>query len=790
MNIHDLKARIDLRAIAEQVLGSPARRSYHYVQFRAPDRDDRTPSLTVWANGFKDFGAPDQHGDVFDFLSRYGDHTFQEAIALIGGADPLRQVTYTHQPSTLTSTGAPDPAWQHAAESALRRCQAALQLNPAARHYLHQQGYSDATIELRGLGFNPDWMRLDWKKPDGKAAWLPPGVVFPWYQQGQLYALKVRTAHGTYDQPDAVARLLGRPPESAKYMQVAGGRISQAWYGSLEQPYQPLVLCEGEKDCDNLYQALNGCANVITLGSASGRLPDSLVQHIEQVAWVAVVLDNDDAGQHNAARLQAQLSQRLSMPILIEQVPLPYKDITDWILDGGDVGAWFSILNQRAQQASWDIESATYFIQGVPNTLRELILGLHQISRPYLKDQANAVLVLELWHEAVRQGRLDPTVPFTITQLEATQQRGSSATSIRRGLEQLVGLGLVDFLANFQPQNQTLSDPTEGGEFAKKSRRGRPSIGYRFRPLSVALMALVEQLERRLREAVFANHLPDHARPDWFEAWVDADEAERLTQLVEAHSGALYRAYAVELARAENHIARQVSEWRQQLQLATLATAPSTPLPTALNFSCGREYRDAYYHALIEAAGPAGRQISRTQASAQIGVNSRTLSQVRRRVKVVAEPRFRYFAIRQAKHVTTTADHLAPWAAQRAYGRYFESSSGACVRVLMDNDARNEGWVARQLAQGHQVWLKVQVASLERFATPDEVISLEAPQQPSPSSRVACEQQPSAEVCPPGPTGGYVRDQLRLRFDYIQWVVASDAVLWEVLTRLRVLNNL
>lgn len=787
MNAHDLKGRIDLRSIAEQLLGTPARRSYQYLQFRAPDRDERTPSLTVWADGYKDFGASDQHGDIFDFLATYGNQSFQEALAFLDGAERFSPPSSPIQASPRRVSSAPDPTWQQAAQTALQHCQRFLMKTPAARQYLYDQGYTNATIELRGLGFNPQWKRLNWKKPDGKAAWLPPGIVFPWYRNGQLYALKVRTAHGTHDQPDAVARLLNRPPEPMKYMQVAGGRISQAWYGTVGEAKQPVIFCEGEKDCDNLSQALAKRAAVLTLGSATGRLPEALLDHLQHAAWVGVVLDNDEAGQSNAIRLHTQLRQHLDTPVIIGQVPPEHKDITDWILAGGDVGAWFDTLAAQSVFVGWEVQHATYFVQGVPDLLRETILGLHQLARAYVKDQANAALVLELWHEAVLQHQLDPNAPVTVAQLMACQTRSTTSTSIRRGLEQLVGLGLVDLLSNCPPSipNNFL---IEGDESAKKTPRGRPSLCYQFRRIPEALTALQGQLEQRLRESIFANELPDHPQPEWFEQWVEPAEAQRLAHLVEQQSEPLYDAHAYTLARAEILIKRQVQTWRNKLNASNLAVAVSTPINASLTYSCGREYRDAYYHALIEDAGPYGRQISRREASTQIGVSSRTLSRIRRRVKVIAEPRFRNFQLHDSQAVAVTADSLAPWAAQRTYGRYLESSSGACVRLRVDDESRNSHWVATQLAHGYRVWLKVQVASLERFATEEEITADDSAQTPAGSNHLSYNHQPSAEICPKGVTLGYVRDQMWLRRDAVRSLVAGDTILREVLQAMGLLE--
>src|SRR5690606_25051642 len=114
---------------------------------------------------------------------------------------------------------------------------------------------------------------------------------------------------------------------------------------------------------------------------------------------------------------------------------------------------------------------------------------------------------------------------------------------------------------------------------------------------------------------------------------------------------------------------------------------------------------------------------SRAKSAAQLGVTLKTLRRLRRRVGVVAEARYEYFDILQADgdDVHGAARRLAPWASERVYGRYFESSSGAIIRLDMNAAARDTAWVAAQLAQGWQVRLKIQVASRERLASPAEL---------------------------------------------------------------------
>lgn len=803
--LQDLKARLDLRVVAEGILGPATRHSRQYVQYYAPHRQEDHPSLTVWADGFKDFGHHEHQGDVFTFLNLYGGMDFRSALQFLTNEAPPPT-------SPITSKSPPKQAaklearWQKAASRILATCQANLRHDVKLQAYLMQQGYTWQLIEARGLGVNYAWTPLDWKKADGKHAWLPPGIVYPWFKNGQLYGLKVRLPyHRKDDSPDELARLMRIKPQDAKYMQVAGGRLAETWYGQLDNPSLPVILVEGEKDCDNLSLRLAGKANILTLGSATGQIPADLIDALLPVPWVAVVLDNDAAGQLNSHRLrqtlQAQFKAQAEKAQAIGQnppipavsfgnVPTTYKDISDWILgeQGAGVGAWFEHLREWGEylvaQRNFDPQRQTYFFQGVPNVLRETLLSLHQIipnGKKYLKDQANALLVLEIRQEALQHHKLRDDEALNtqrLSELATELGRDCDQYAIRRGLEQLAGLGFVELIANLPPSFK-VSSPTEqierGNSANNSHRRGRPSLTYQALPLARALDTLLKRLETQLQIAVYRDYLPERVSAKWFSDILPADAAAEVADLIESVSSELYSDYQRDIRRAQRQVFKRMAQYRRDLDMQALFEAESTILPSAMAFSSGRELREVYYRALIEAAGPAGRQQSRAKSAAQLGVTLKTLRRLRRRVGVVAEARYEYFDIMQGDDVHGAARRLAPWASERLYGRYFESSSGGIIRLDMNAAARDTAWVAAQLAQGWQVRLKIQVASRERLASPAELqawrecmtrnVPIRRLTQPEPAEHHRDKPTGSAAeaVCGEGLARAYVGDQLRLR---------------------------
>ncbi|KAB2860854.1 MAG: hypothetical protein F9K46_09305, partial [Anaerolineae bacterium] len=156
------KAETDLRLVAEEILGQPARRSQRYIQYHAPSRRDSSPSLTVWADGYKDFGSADS-GDLFGFLATYANLSFAEAMQFLEGHTTIN--SQSRRPTVSDRSRAlPSRAWQSAVSDFLAHANHTLWYTRAGDHtraYLESQGYLPATIESRGLGLNLRWHRLE-----------------------------------------------------------------------------------------------------------------------------------------------------------------------------------------------------------------------------------------------------------------------------------------------------------------------------------------------------------------------------------------------------------------------------------------------------------------------------------------------------------------------------------------------------------------------------------------------------------------------------------------------------
>lgn len=329
----DLSRRADLREIAAQLWGQPAKHHAKYDQHRARWRaGDDTPSFTVYADGFKDFGGDGESGDVYNFLQRELNKSYSEAIAWLSRyLDGATVHTASRHAAPVTAHNEPPAAaQQQEARRLIAECQRRLWSDTDAGHaaldYLHGRGLNDETIRARGYGLNPDWARSSYRNPDtGKLAKLAPGITIPYELDGVVWALRVRT----------LPQFNGLGLD--KYMSFPGSKFVGTLYGGdgLEAGCNVLFV-EGEFDCAIAQQELGDGITVVTLGGAGSHLARRWQERLQAAGQVYALLDNDAAGQQATARLVGQLPN-------LTALHLPTgKDVTEYVQSGGDLRAWFS----------------------------------------------------------------------------------------------------------------------------------------------------------------------------------------------------------------------------------------------------------------------------------------------------------------------------------------------------------------------------------------------------------------------------------------------------------------
>lgn len=805
--VEALKTSIDLREFAGRILNAAPQHLRHYVQFSAPERPDSQPSLTVWETGFYDFGNPDNRGDVFDFLRIYANMPFKTALAYLQGDSTPAP---SHHPPTPARPSTQPTFDRETWQAELLRWIAEFEhrlwhthQGRKALQYLLEQGYTEATIRARRLGFNPTWHKTALYHPDGRPLRIAPGITYPWIQQNTLYALKIRCAFQKHDHPDRLSQLSGLPPQKAKYMQVAGGRISDGWYGDLS-PETAVILTEGEKDADNLMQRIpdTHAISVITVGSVSGKLSPTLIEQLKDAPWIAVVLDNDAAGQDSAERVARFLRHRVNGRVIKASVPSE-KDITDWILAGGDVAQWLETIPIQIHPPMTVVEATDdevemmfgdedlmrkkHFSVGLSDHLREVLLGLHTLgthwSRRYTQDHSPSALVLDIIQEVFHKAcQTDPwsschtNIPqingsgiFSIQLLCETANClgwNSSEKTVRKGVKQLVELGFLELIADFTPLENDSPISEQGGKTGKNSRRGRPTSYYRVIPLPQALVRMRDVIAERLRQAFFAMEITDTVVERWFdtlsvdEVPLSDDEKKALTRYINAACQSFHASQEKEhqetLERYEEALHRLI----KVLALKNFIFAPFTPLETDGEIKDGRAYRDVYYQSLLKSTIN-GRVIRKAKVAQQLGVSEKTLTKMRVRCGVVTEERFHEVPFTVSGDVVEKADKIVPWAAGREHGRLLVSTSGEEIHLDPRCPQRVNAWAREQVAQGQRIRLKIQKANLERLGTQEEALAQREARQEA--YMMFCERKRRYQVDPSGSADEKSRQAKQLR---------------------------
>jgi len=312
-----LKVAVDCRELVRSELGDPASKSAKVWHWLCPfHADGKTPSLAVYADGFKCYGCG-EYGDVFTWLQKRHNLTFLEAVQQVrGGALPTSAPAVRPAPAPHLLEP-PAETWQTKAVDVMIECMEVLWSGrgkaPGALAELHKRGLSDDTIKAAWLGYQP---------ADGerRGLFVPRGVVIPhWHGRANtMWGLKIW-------------RPLGSDP---KYTQVKGS--VPALYGADNLAgHDVAVVCEGEFDALLLAQQAGDLAGVVTFGSATSQDIEGWLPYLLPVKRLLVATDNDAAGEKAWQYWHAKTQRvRRLLP------PGGAKDITDAWRAGADLRAW------------------------------------------------------------------------------------------------------------------------------------------------------------------------------------------------------------------------------------------------------------------------------------------------------------------------------------------------------------------------------------------------------------------------------------------------------------------
>jgi hypothetical protein len=320
VDIQTLKAQHDLRQIVEQDLGPAPRRGGGALVWKCPfHQEQQGYSLAVWVDGYHCFGACQVSGDIFDWLKRYRNLDFLEAVHLLDGGFAAAPIISTHRPEP-PDDDPPPLVWQRAAQQVVDRAEEILWSGRGeqALRYLTGRGLQAGTIQAAHLGFVPGGYR-QWIRAEGLS--IPCGITIPWLTSGEeiLWAVKVRRLEG-----------------SLKYIQIAGGSSGGLYQADRLKGAKTVLFCEGEFDTLLAQQEAEDLASAVTLGSAGNRLNYRWLPDLVVCPLLLAAYDMDAAGEKGAARLRL-LSSRFHL------VRLPYgKDLTEFHRQDGAIHGWLA----------------------------------------------------------------------------------------------------------------------------------------------------------------------------------------------------------------------------------------------------------------------------------------------------------------------------------------------------------------------------------------------------------------------------------------------------------------
>lgn len=345
----------DLISLLTRYLGTPkviSGKSY----FRCPFHADGNPSLYVWADGRRWRCWPcGLEGDVLDFVTQH-DHVgvIEAAKRLdpLSGFKPERRLSpKVAQPSKLAPFD--DAEWQATMGAIVAKAETTLwgREGREALAWLHARGLADATIRRFRLGFMPeryvsDPIEVLSTDTRYQSITAQRGIVLPW-------PLPASSDDSTRWAGANIRRLgsdvfSGASP-TPKCIACEGSTRGFAYPWPEILPTQgvvPALIVEGEFDALLANQELGHAANVVTVGGAGTEPHASTLASLARCPWWLIATDRDEAGIDAASRWIER------SPHKARRAMLPHgKDLTDFVLAGGDPKGWlageFKRLNIR-----------------------------------------------------------------------------------------------------------------------------------------------------------------------------------------------------------------------------------------------------------------------------------------------------------------------------------------------------------------------------------------------------------------------------------------------------------
>lgn len=639
---------IDCQHIAERLLNEPGRQSGKSVRYRSPLRDgDNDPSFHVYSDGFKDFGNG-ASGDGIALVMAILNIPFRDAVHWLcdqfGGGVEIPTPLPSHPRNHESTSEIPSAVWQASAESGIATAEHILWSDTAearrVRWYLHEvRGLSDETIRAARLGYNPS-NKIS-ITVNGVKRSVAPGILIPWYLDGQLHAVRIRCRVGN------LAEALGIPPDKVsipdenhrfhwtkrdKYGCVPGSKPSLGLYG-IDQidAALPVILIEGELDVLLGNQITRHLATFATRGSASAsRVPANIAERLTRAPLVVACLDNDKAGQAGVQVLKASLGERLQIATLPSG-----NDLTEFVVvERGALTDWV-----QSTIAPTPVNTVT-----VPNLLYPIDLpDSWELALKTFRVRAVLIIVLRALLRVVASGEINPDDWTAGELIKPVAQFGITPASVYTALEMPEATVFFRSLPGHEGDfhtNEIVQDANfNGGEHGahansrKKAGQGRPAVHYRLRSVEDCIAGLLQQIVRpRLIERSCSMEVKGSPIAAVSDELVGALGITDPSDVVSV-SANLDGIYTPNDNDAHHRIDREYDNVARALN-----NRKCTPLP--VNYPWHNE--STYNTALVArylAAHP-GQQLAKSQIAADTGLSIRTIAACVTRAGFIGDPQY------------------------------------------------------------------------------------------------------------------------------------------------------
>ena len=378
IDTEQLKHQTDLIALAERHTTLSRESAREYSGPCPKGGHESTDSFHVTSEWFMCRKCHEKRGDAIEFVQWLHDVGFREACAMLSGGTLPEPATVSHRPAPTRPQRRPagfdrGRAARLVADAQDRLFEAA---GEPGQKYLLGRGLEPLTWLTFGLGYvasSPTAEKL-------------PAIVLPWYQRGELVAVRFRFLKPAGDTKikslkgsGFAGRLFGGQalPQFVAQPVTEGHRPAEA--------LRTLVLCEGELNAVSVWQvAAESGVDVLSVGSESQHTPESMVAIAARYGQVICWFDRPEIARSAAKSLPG--AHAVQSPA--------GKDAND-LLQAGLLSKALCTWRQRACETAEQRERLLWALWDAANSLQGVDAGTAQFCEGLAADLGKQMSLLE-----------------------------------------------------------------------------------------------------------------------------------------------------------------------------------------------------------------------------------------------------------------------------------------------------------------------------------------------------------------------------------------------------------